>query len=46
MKHSIMGIEEWLELLPIGEMESVSHFSNEYEEYNVFLMDEERHFRR
>jgi len=37
MKHDIMSIEEWLTLLPIGEMESVSHFSNGYDEYNYSI---------
>jgi predicted GNAT family N-acyltransferase len=40
MKREIMEIEGWLTLLSIYEVESVSHFSNEYEEYNVFLREE------
>ena len=44
MKPDIMEIEEWLALLPIVEVGDVSHFSNEYEEYNVFLRDEASRF--
>jgi len=44
MKHGILSIEEWLTLLPIGEMESVSHFFNEYEEYNVFLKEDAKNY--
>jgi predicted GNAT family N-acyltransferase len=40
MKQNIMEIEERLMLLPIDEVESVSRFSNEYEEYNIFLKEE------
>jgi hypothetical protein len=32
-----MEIEEWLTLLPITGVNTISHFSNEYEEYNMFL---------
>ena len=39
-----MEIEEWLALLPIGKVKSVSHFSNEYEEYNIFLREEAQHY--
>jgi hypothetical protein len=44
MKLDIMDIEEWLVLLPIGEVSDTSHFSNEYDEYNVFLMEDALYF--
>jgi len=39
-----MEIEKWLTLLPIGEVEDVSHFSNEYEEYNLFLREDAKNY--
>lgn len=44
MKQNILDIVEWLSLLPIDEVETVGHFSNEYEEYNVFLKEDAREF--
>jgi hypothetical protein len=44
MKNDIMEIEKWLALLPISEVVSVSHFSNEYEEYNIFLNNEAQNY--
>ena len=41
MKQNIMEIIERLALLPIDEVESPNRFSNEYEEYNIFLKEEE-----
>ena len=37
MKQNINEIVERLRLLSINEVESLSRFSNEHEEYNVFL---------
>ena len=44
MKQDIMEIEERLTLLPIDKVGAVSHFSNEYAEYNVFLADEAQNY--
>ena len=46
MKQNIMDIREWLTLLPINEVEAVSYFSNEYEEYNLFLREDAHKFER
>lgn len=40
MKQDILDIVERLALLPINEVEAVDRFSNEYEEYNVFLNED------
>ena len=40
MKRNIIEVEGWLILLPIDKVESISHFSCEHEEYNVFLREE------
>jgi len=46
MKRNIMEIEKWLILLPIREVEDVSHFSNEYDEYNFFLKEEAKNYEK
>ena len=40
MKQNIYDIIERLRLLPIDEVGSLSRFSNEHDEYNVFLHEE------
>ena len=44
MKQNIYDIVERLRLLPINEAESLSRFSNEHEEYNVFLHEEAQNY--
>jgi len=44
MKQNINEIVERLRLLPIEEVESISRFSNEHEEYNVFLLEEAQNY--
>ena len=46
MKQRIDEIVERLRLLPINEVESLSRFSNEHEEYNVFLHEEARKYEK
>ena len=44
MKQDISEVVERLRLLPINEVESLSRFSNEHEEYNIFLHEEADNF--
>ena len=44
MKQNIMEIAKRLTLSPIDKVESVDRFSNEYEEYDVFLKKEARNY--
>ena len=46
MKQKITEIAEQLALLPIDEADSLDHFTNEYEEYSVFLKKEARSYER
>ena len=46
MKQDIMNIEKWLTLIPITEVESLSHFFNEYEEYNKFLKEDAKEYEK
>jgi len=46
MKKDINEIIERLRLLPINEVESISRFSNEYDEYNIFLHEEARNYEK
>ena len=44
MRQNINEIIERLRLLPINEVESISRFSNEHDEYNIFLHEEAKNY--
>ena len=46
MKKNIYDITERLRLLPIHEVESIGRFSNEHDEYNVFLYEDARNYEK